>query len=461
VGPDLVKAARFELAGHLGRADLFYRLQLFVWHYRPNVKSSLLQLLPPHPCGCRGESGRNGGRHQPEIHCRAFASGRARRWGDRQNPAPMHEARRATQRTSASLSGASQPQCSRLALEQCRPARLGTCLQPCTPPSSGKARRFPPTLKVSRRVSPCRAGRYPARWAPHGRARGTTTARPSPVRSKLLIKQAVTWANANVNAFWRFGLSGVKSASLPILSIAQPSMPTLDLSTNRRRLVLSSIIAWWPIVAPRSPKAACGSYPHRQTAIFGFGGLDWGLLLIAFFVSSSLLTALPRSCQGAGGRPVRQGRPHATCGRPLANGGLAALIALVYGLTRTGKHAALVCIRWCDGGSQCRYMGDRAGHLEQRGARNDHDAQAGGRRDFGGSHVGWHRSHRSRLSASARGRPRQRGHRSSIAAVLAHSGQPAKQRRQPADQHRACQRRTGAIPRDSSRSPRRPPACAS
>jgi len=68
------------------------------------------------------------------------------------------------------------------------------------------------------------------------------------------------------------------------------------------------------------------------TSIFGFGGLDGGLLLIAFFASSSLLTRYHESAKTAVIEMFAKGGPR-DLGQALANGGVAALIALVYGAT--------------------------------------------------------------------------------------------------------------------------------
>jgi uncharacterized protein (TIGR00297 family) len=70
------------------------------------------------------------------------------------------------------------------------------------------------------------------------------------------------------------------------------------------------------------------------TTIFGFGGLGWGLVLIFFFVSSTLLSHLRSEekrrvaadkFSKAGARDWQQ---------TMANGGMAALVALVWGLRR-------------------------------------------------------------------------------------------------------------------------------
>lgn len=67
------------------------------------------------------------------------------------------------------------------------------------------------------------------------------------------------------------------------------------------------------------------------TAIFSFGGLDWGALLIAFFVSSSLLTRYKESSKAEVAEVFAKGGPR-DLGQALANGGVAAVAALGYGL---------------------------------------------------------------------------------------------------------------------------------
>ena len=93
--------------------------------------------------------------------------------------------------------------------------------------------------------------------------------------------------------------------------------------------------------------SARGSYPKRRgwriltgTIIFGFGGWDWGLLLIAFFVSSSLLTRYKETAKLQVADQFAKGGPR-DLWQALANGGLAALIALGSGLTG-GTHWLLL-----------------------------------------------------------------------------------------------------------------------
>jgi len=75
------------------------------------------------------------------------------------------------------------------------------------------------------------------------------------------------------------------------------------------------------------------------TITFGIGGWVWGVLLVAFFVSSSALTRWRRAVKQrvAGARFEKGGRRD--LGQVLANGGPGALLALAYGLG--GEPAAL------------------------------------------------------------------------------------------------------------------------
>ncbi|MBN1889723.1 MAG: DUF92 domain-containing protein [Thermoflexales bacterium] len=63
------------------------------------------------------------------------------------------------------------------------------------------------------------------------------------------------------------------------------------------------------------------------TLIFGLGGWDWGLLLIAFFVSSSLLTHYKRAAKAGVAEEFAKGGPR-DLWQALANGGLAAAAAV-------------------------------------------------------------------------------------------------------------------------------------
>ncbi len=68
------------------------------------------------------------------------------------------------------------------------------------------------------------------------------------------------------------------------------------------------------------------------TLTFGFGGWAWGLTLIAFFVSSSLLSRYKRrvKAERTGARFAKGGQRD--LGQALANGGIASLLAVAYAL---------------------------------------------------------------------------------------------------------------------------------
>jgi uncharacterized protein (TIGR00297 family) len=69
------------------------------------------------------------------------------------------------------------------------------------------------------------------------------------------------------------------------------------------------------------------------TLTFGFGGWTWGLTLIAFFVSSSVLSHFRQaSKQAIAGEKFEKGGRR-DLAQTLANGGLGAALALVYGLS--------------------------------------------------------------------------------------------------------------------------------
>ncbi len=90
------------------------------------------------------------------------------------------------------------------------------------------------------------------------------------------------------------------------------------------------------------------------TPIFGFGGWTWGLILIAFFVSSSALSHFRQAQKArlAGEKFEKGGRRDLL--QTLANGGASALLALLYGLL--GAPLGLLWRR--DGDRHRRHMGD-------------------------------------------------------------------------------------------------------
>lgn len=67
------------------------------------------------------------------------------------------------------------------------------------------------------------------------------------------------------------------------------------------------------------------------TAMFGFGGLSWGVLLMAFFVSSSLLSKFRHHHKDALADRFSKGSQR-DIGQALANGGAGALLAVAHAL---------------------------------------------------------------------------------------------------------------------------------
>lgn len=63
------------------------------------------------------------------------------------------------------------------------------------------------------------------------------------------------------------------------------------------------------------------------TLIFGLGGWDWGILLITFFVTSSLLSAYQKSDKAQAAEEFAKGGPR-DIWQALANGGVAAALAV-------------------------------------------------------------------------------------------------------------------------------------
>jgi uncharacterized protein (TIGR00297 family) len=109
-------------------------------------------------------------------------------------------------------------------------------------------------------------------------------------------------------------------------------MPTLPITRIVAGFVISSLIAWLAYRrAALTPSGAAGAI-LTGTIIFGFGGWDWGLILIAFFVSSSLLTRYKQAAKDRVAEQFAKGGPR-DLWQALANGGLAALTALGFGLT--------------------------------------------------------------------------------------------------------------------------------
>jgi uncharacterized protein (TIGR00297 family) len=94
-------------------------------------------------------------------------------------------------------------------------------------------------------------------------------------------------------------------------------------------LFLSAVVAalgYWRRALSRSGMAGAILV---GTLIFGFGGWEWGLLLIAFFVSSSWLSHYRKADKVLAAEKFSKGMRR-DIGQTLANGGLGAILAVVY-----------------------------------------------------------------------------------------------------------------------------------
>jgi len=92
---------------------------------------------------------------------------------------------------------------------------------------------------------------------------------------------------------------------------------------------LSGLIAWaghWR--GALSPSGAAGAV-LVGTAIWGLGGWPWGVVLISFFVLSSLLSHYKASAKAQVAEKFAKGSRR-DLGQVLANGGLGALLAIFY-----------------------------------------------------------------------------------------------------------------------------------
>ena len=122
------------------------------------------------------------------------------------------------------------------------------------------------------------------------------------------------------------------------------------------------------------------------TVIFGLGGLPWAVLLIAFFISSSLLSRLFFRRKERMEEKFSKGHRR-DAAQVLANGGIAGLCVLLQLISRRALALAGICRGACR--SQRGYLGNRVGRAEQDAAaqiRTWKVAEAG---DSGGVSLAW------------------------------------------------------------------------
>lgn len=92
-------------------------------------------------------------------------------------------------------------------------------------------------------------------------------------------------------------------------------------------LVLSATIGWLAYRRGSLSQSGVAGAILTGTAIFGFGGWTWGLVLIAFFVSSSLLSHFRRADKTSVSEKFAKGERR-DLAQTLANGGFGALLAV-------------------------------------------------------------------------------------------------------------------------------------
>ena len=102
-------------------------------------------------------------------------------------------------------------------------------------------------------------------------------------------------------------------------------------------LLFSSMIALVAYRRRSLDKSGAVGAVASGTSIFGMGGWSWGMTLIYFFVSSSLLSHYRQrdKDEAAADKFSKGGRRD--LGQAAANGGLATLFAIIYGLARSSR----------------------------------------------------------------------------------------------------------------------------
>ncbi len=94
-------------------------------------------------------------------------------------------------------------------------------------------------------------------------------------------------------------------------------------------IVLSSLIAFAAYRRGSLSRSGVAGAIFVGTIIFGFGGLVWGMLLVTFFVLSSLLSHYKEAAKADLAEKFDKGHRR-DLGQTLANGGAGALLALGY-----------------------------------------------------------------------------------------------------------------------------------
>ncbi len=96
-------------------------------------------------------------------------------------------------------------------------------------------------------------------------------------------------------------------------------------------LIISAAIGMLAYYKGALSKSGVAGAMLTGTLIFGFGGWTWGLLLITFFIASSLLSRYKETLKESLAEKFAKGSRR-DLGQALANGGMGALLALAYAL---------------------------------------------------------------------------------------------------------------------------------
>ncbi|MBX7232815.1 MAG: DUF92 domain-containing protein [Caldilineales bacterium] len=107
-------------------------------------------------------------------------------------------------------------------------------------------------------------------------------------------------------------------------------------------LALAALIGWLSLKRGALSRSGAAGAALIGGLVFGLGGVVWGLVLIAFFLSSSLLSAFRRRAKAQVVREFAKGERR-DLAQTLANGGLAALFAAGAGIVTPDSRWYPIC----------------------------------------------------------------------------------------------------------------------
>src|SRR6266699_3245351 len=139
-----------------------------------------------------------------------------------------------------------------------------------------------------------------------------------------------------------------------------------------------------------SPSGVAGAVVTGTTT-FGLGGWDWGLSLVFFFVSSSMLSHFREHEKAAAAADKFSKGSRRDLGQVVANGGVATLLALGYGLARTHALRETLQAGYREPG-HCdrRHLGHRARRPESAAAAPGYQRQTCLPWYFGRHYTAWY-----------------------------------------------------------------------